>query len=158
MVQSILLKSEADTEQLAKALLSKLKPSDCILLEGPVGAGKSALARYIIQTQMELDGYKEDVPSPTFTLVQTYETSRGAFWHADLYRLSDQSELEELGLVEALESAISLIEWPERLGALTPDRHLLIKLSFPDNSEDRLVTLLPSGEAWDWIEEVPFSF
>jgi len=107
---------------------------------------------------MELDGYKEDVPSPTFTLVQTYETSRGAFWHADLYRLSDQSELEELGLVEALESAISLIEWPERLGALTPDRHLLIKLSFPDNSEDRLVTLLPSGEAWDWIEEVPFSF
>lgn len=149
-----LLKSQSETEALARAILPHLAHGDCILLEGPVGAGKSALARAIIQSQMALDGEIEDVPSPTFTLVQSYETEKCAFWHADLYRLSDVSELEELGLTEALADAVCLIEWPERLGRLKPTRHLRIAITFPDESEFRRVQLLPSGGGWDWIDKI----
>ncbi len=154
MTRTLTLHSETDTRRLAEALLTSLKPGDCVLLKGPVGAGKSALARAVIQTQMRRDGVVEDVPSPTFTLVQTYQTSRGLFCHADLYRLSDGSELEELGFPEIFDNAISLIEWPERLGYLTPQRSLEITLSFPDSSETRQATLLPSGEGWGWIEHI----
>jgi len=154
----IVLNDEDDTTRLAIALLDHLSTGDCILLEGPVGVGKSALARAIIQTQMQRDGQLEDVPSPTFTLVQTYETSRGLFCHSDLYRLSDSSELEELGFPDLFDNAISLIEWPERLGYMTPERALRITLNFPDNSEVRHVALLPSGQGWDWIDAMAQSF
>ncbi len=135
-------------------MLGHVKVGDCLLLSGPVGAGKSALARAIIQSQMLKDGHIEDVPSPTFTLVQTYSTSVGTFCHADLYRLSDSSELEELGFPEILTDAISLIEWPEKLGHLRPERHLKIVISIEGDTEIRHVELLPSGEGWDWIAEI----
>ena len=75
----------------------------------------------------------EDVPSPTFTLVQTYDTTAGALWHTDLYRLSSDFEVEELGLDEAMETAVCLIEWPDRLGPLSPASALVIILEPMDN-------------------------
>lgn len=154
MSRTIRLDTEKETMALARAILKNLHLGDVILLEGPVGVGKSALARAIIQSQMAIDGHVEDVPSPTFTLIQTYETSRGPICHADLYRLSDPSELEELGVPDLFDTSIALIEWPDRLGRLRPDRHLKIALSFPDSSDSRDATLLPFGGDWGWIEHV----
>lgn len=151
-MSQFLLKSEDETRALAGQVLAHLRAGDCLLLEGPVGAGKSFFTRALIQGQMEADGHVEDVPSPTFTLVQMYETSRGEIWHADLYRLGSADELEELGLAEALSQAICVIEWPERLGAMTPERHLKIALSFPDESDVRAVEFVPKGLGWDWLD------
>ncbi len=148
------LRSEQDTRKLAEMCLGHLKPSDTILLIGPVGIGKSFFARALIQAQMKKDGYLEDVPSPTFTLLQEYETSLGVFCHADLYRLGDPSELEELGMADYLAEAICLIEWPERLGSLVPKRHLRVEMSFEGTGEDRQIKFLPSGEGWSWITEL----
>ena len=151
------IETQAQTEALARCMGAHLQAGDCLLLEGPVGAGKSVFARALIQAQMEADGRIEDVPSPTFTLMQTYETSRAVFCHADLYRLADISELEELGLNEMIEEAICLIEWPERLLDLTPERHLSIVISLPDDAPEdhRAVQLLPQGAHWDWITTIP---
>ena len=157
MRRVIALDTEEETNQLAKAMLANLAVGDVILLEGPVGAGKSALARAIIQTQMANDGHIEDVPSPTFTLIQTYETGRGLICHTDLYRLSDPSELEELGFPDLFETSICLIEWPERLGHQRPTRYLTVTLTFPDRSDAREATLLPFGEGWDWIDTIKTS-
>ena len=133
-------------------MLRHLEPGDCLLLHGPVGAGKSAFARALIQAQMAKDGQIEDVPSPTFTLVQSYETSIGAFAHVDLYRVGDPSELEELGFPDILDQSISLIEWPEKLGHWVPPRHLSITISIQGDTDIRELSLLPSGDGWDWIE------
>ena len=150
----LVLASEVETRHLAKAMLPHLKPGDCLLLEGPVGAGKSAFARALIQQQMAQDGTVEDVPSPTFTLVQNYETSRGPFCHADLYRLSDSTELIELDFPDVFESAICLIEWPARLGSLKPERHLLVTLDIRAEPEMRNITLRTFGQGWEWVQEL----
>lgn len=154
MPQPLTLSSIDATSELALAILPNLKSGDCILLYGPVGAGKSALARAIIQAQMAKDGEIEDVPSPTFTLIQTYDTGIGEIWHADLYRLSEPSELMELGLEEALATGICLIEWPERLGDLCPPRHLKIGIELIDDPDARRVHLTPIGPDWDWVENL----
>ncbi|MEM6477641.1 MAG: tRNA (adenosine(37)-N6)-threonylcarbamoyltransferase complex ATPase subunit type 1 TsaE [Pseudomonadota bacterium] len=114
---SLTLEDLSETERFAVFLGAHLRAGDCLLLEGPVGAGKTSFARALIQSLLP---HHEDVPSPTFTLVQTYETPNFEIWHCDLYRLTTSEELIELGLEEALSDAVCLIEWPERLGALTP--------------------------------------
>jgi tRNA threonylcarbamoyladenosine biosynthesis protein TsaE len=96
------------------------------LLEGDIGAGKTFFARSVIQYLL---GRAEDVPSPTFTIVQNYSTKVGEIWHCDLYRLTSPDEAIELGLDEAFEKAICLIEWPDRLGDLTPKAALQLKFS-----------------------------
>lgn len=108
---------ETDTAALAGRIAPILRPGDVILLEGPIGAGKSAFSRALIRARL---GRMEDVPSPTFTLVQTYEDEGGDIWHCDLYRLTHPDEVFELGLEEAFANAICLIEWPDRLGADAP--------------------------------------
>lgn len=110
------LPDPAATEAFGAWFAPRLRPGDCVLLEGPIGAGKSLFARALIQTRL---GRAEDVPSPTFTLVQTYEADV-EIWHADLYRLSHPDEVFELGLDAAFDSAICLIEWPDRLGRFAP--------------------------------------
>ncbi|WP_299684629.1 tRNA (adenosine(37)-N6)-threonylcarbamoyltransferase complex ATPase subunit type 1 TsaE [uncultured Tateyamaria sp.] len=123
-----------------------LRPGDTLLLDGPVGAGKTHFARALIQSILS---EPEDVPSPTFTLVQVYDTTRGTLWHTDLYRLSDSSEIEELGLTEAFETAICLVEWPDRLG--TPPAQALL-LRFADAGDGRKVTM--EWQAGDWADRV----
>ena len=111
------LPNEAATIALAQRLALAAEPGDILLLSGDLGAGKTAFARAFIQARMPRP---EAVPSPTFTLVQTYLTPEAEIWHADLYRLGDASELWELGLLEAGPEAILLVEWPEVAEGLWP--------------------------------------
>jgi tRNA threonylcarbamoyladenosine biosynthesis protein TsaE len=108
------------TARLGAAIAKALLSGDTVCLFGPLGAGKSTLARGLIRA---LTSPNEEVPSPTFTLVQTYEAGAMTVAHFDLYRLTKASEIEELGLDEALDDGVAIIEWPERLeGRLPPDR------------------------------------
>ncbi|MBK0326011.1 tRNA (adenosine(37)-N6)-threonylcarbamoyltransferase complex ATPase subunit type 1 TsaE [Rhodobacteraceae bacterium F11138] len=127
------LTSPEETAKLAVSLAAHLGPGDCILLNGPVGAGKSHFARNLIRSLLLQD---EDIPSPTFTLVQTYETRAGELWHADLYRLGTVDEIEELGLTDAFETAICLVEWPDTLGSLTPESALGLQFSPDSHAEE----------------------
>lgn len=122
---SVFLASEEQTTQLGAWFSHHLGPGDSILLHGPIGAGKSHFARAFIRCRL---GRMEDVPSPTFTLVQTYQADV-EIWHADLYRLSHPDEVLELGLDDAFSTAICLIEWPDRLGSLAPKNAIHIKFS-----------------------------
>lgn len=143
---SFQMTSPEATTQLAKQLAAQLQPGDCLLLEGPIGAGKTHFSRSLIQSLMT---HPEDVPSPTFTLVQTYEVPSGELWHADLYRLSALEEIEELGLSEAFDDAICLIEWPDRLAELTPTHALHLEFSLDPAEEDcRHLTLTWSDAKW----------
>lgn len=119
------LPTEADTAALGRRLAQAARAGDCILLEGPIGAGKSHLARAFIRDRL---GRMEEVPSPSFTLVQVYEVDGLEIWHADLYRLTHPDEVWELGLDEAFERAICLVEWPDRLGDHVPDGALHLRL------------------------------
>ncbi|MEZ5753432.1 MAG: tRNA (adenosine(37)-N6)-threonylcarbamoyltransferase complex ATPase subunit type 1 TsaE [Paracoccaceae bacterium] len=130
------LKDEAATAALGAFLAPRLAAGDCLLLEGPIGAGKSHLARALIRKRL---GRFEDIPSPTFTLVQTYDAGEVEIWHADLYRLSHPDEVLELGLEDAFSSAICLVEWPDRLGAHLPAGALHLKLSA--EGDGRCVTI-----------------
>ena len=133
---SFSLPDESTTAALAGQIAPCLAPGDALLLEGEIGAGKSAFARALIRARL---GRMEDVPSPTFTIVQTYEDETGDIWHCDLYRLTHPDEALELGLDEAFETAICLIEWPDRLGDETPDSALT--LSFVAKDRDHHVTI-----------------
>lgn len=113
------------TEALGRKLSLRARAGDVILLEGPIGAGKSCLARAFIRARL---GDEEEVPSPTFTLVQIYEAEGVEIWHADLYRLTHPDEVWELGLDDAFTAAICLVEWPDRLGAHVPQGALRIRL------------------------------
>ena len=123
--KSLSLQDPADTARFAAELGAHLAPGDCVLLHGPIGAGKTHFARHLIQS---LQVIPEDVPSPTYTLVQTYDTTRGELWHADLYRLTTLDEIEELGLSEAFETAMCLVEWPDRLGEMVPKSALHVNI------------------------------
>jgi len=129
----------------AASLAPELTAGDVILLQGDVGAGKTHFARALIQAKL---GRAEDVPSPTFTLVQSYETETAEIWHADLYRLTSTQEIEELGLIDAFETEICLIEWPDRLGDLTPENALTVCFSAGDAEEARLVRLEWHDPRW----------
>ena len=111
------LSSPEATARLAAALAPRLCPGDVLLLEGDIGAGKTHFARALIQSLLSRP---EDVPSPTFTLVQVYDGPGFEIWHSDLYRLSHPDEVAELGLTEAFATALCLVEWPDRLSELAP--------------------------------------
>lgn len=135
---SILLPSQAATDAIAWTMAPLLRAGDVLLLDGPVGAGKTAFARALITALRRQAGLpREDVPSPTFTLVQTYDTGAFETWHADLYRLTGPDGIAELGLDEAFSEALCLIEWPDRLGpAAPPDAGRLIFTVNPDDSRN----------------------
>ncbi|QDC08021.1 tRNA (adenosine(37)-N6)-threonylcarbamoyltransferase complex ATPase subunit type 1 TsaE [Oceanicola sp. D3] len=133
---SLHLGSPAQTTRLAETLAPELGAGDVLLLAGPVGAGKSHFARALIRWRMQRADAVEDVPSPTFTLVQSYPLPDAEIWHADLYRLSDPDEVEELGLAAAFEEAICLVEWPDRLPE-PPSNALTLEFAPADEPEAR---------------------
>ena len=124
------LKDEAATLALGAKLAKRLKSGDCVALRGDLGAGKTSLVRGLIHHVMGA----VDVPSPTYTLVQTYDLPDYELWHCDLYRLDSPEDAYELGLMDAMDEAVCLIEWPDRLGALLPDTALDIEIIFDGNS------------------------
>ncbi len=124
---SFFLPDESATERLGAALAARLRPRDTVALEGGLGAGKTTLARAILRAAAGTPDLV--VPSPTFTLVEVYDTPRGAFWHFDLYRLETPEQVFELGWEEARADGIVLVEWAERLGPLLPADRLTVTLT-----------------------------
>jgi tRNA threonylcarbamoyladenosine biosynthesis protein TsaE len=126
------------TEALAAALVRLTRPGDAILLEGELGAGKTEFARGFLRAAAADPAL--EVPSPTFTLVQEYDTRLGRIHHFDLWRLAGPAALDELGWDEARD-AIVLVEWPDRLGPLRPADALTIALEAGDTPDERRATL-----------------
>jgi tRNA threonylcarbamoyladenosine biosynthesis protein TsaE len=127
---SFSLADESATQRLGATLAGALRPRDLVALEGGLGAGKTTLARAILRAASGEPALI--VPSPTFTLVEVYDTPKGTFWLFDLYRLEAPEQVFVLGWVEALADGIVLIEWPERLGALLPMPALTVTLTVKD--------------------------
>lgn len=146
---SALLSSDTATAALAARLAARVGPGDTILLTGPIGAGKTHFARALIQARLAAAGIGEDVPSPTFTLVQTYSDGETEIWHADLYRLTSADEIVELGLEEAFGTAVVLVEWPDRLGDLAPPSALSVGFEMLEDEGSRRVTASATDPRWN---------
>ncbi len=117
--------SEKETIEIAKKLAQIAHKGDCFALFGTLGMGKSVLARAFVQNLCGM----EEVPSPTFTLVQLYDAPDFTIYHFDLYRLKSAEEIFELGMEEALYEGVSLIEWPEKMGGYLPKNSFMVKIS-----------------------------
>ena len=143
-IATLTLTDLAATKRLGLFLAKKLIVGDVLALRGTLGAGKTELARAIIQRMCPDE---TDIPSPTFTLVQAYESDdKGPLLHFDLYRLAEPGDVFELGIEDAFVEAVCLIEWPERLAGYLPDHALTIEIDYdPGTNGDREVTL--SGDA-----------
>ncbi len=142
---------------LAKKLANVATAGDLIAVHGALGAGKSTFARRFIRSfARRHDQFVDEVPSPTFTLVQMYPLGNDVIWHFDLYRVGDAEELRELGLDDAL-SDICLIEWPDRATHLLPASRLDIHLDHTANDLERQVTLVGHGDTGRRLLESPDS-
>ena len=143
---SVFLPDADATDRFGEALAQSLRPGDTILLAGQIGAGKTCLARAAISAlHIRMGQPAPEVPSPTFTLVQSYELPGIQVWHADLYRLTEASEVTELGLEEALGTDIVLVEWPDRLQE-EPDGALALNFEVQDGG--RQVALRSTSDLW----------
>jgi len=142
---TVTLADEAATHALAQRLAKAAEPGDVLALRGDLGAGKTSLARAFVRA---LAGDEEDVPSPTFTLVQLYDWAEGTVWHFDLYRLEKPEDALELGVEEAFADGVSLIEWPDRLGPWLPADRLEIALRAGQDEGSRLAELTAFGRRW----------
>ena len=138
----MILADEAATMAFGQRLAGLAREGDVIALSGPLGVGKTALARGVLAAL----GHRGEVPSPTFAIVQPYEELRPPVWHVDLYRIDDVAEIEQLGL-DGAEDAVLLVEWPERAGAqMWPDA-LRLSLDFGEAGARRLTADVPP--AWE---------
>jgi tRNA threonylcarbamoyladenosine biosynthesis protein TsaE len=140
----MILKSEEETAAIGAALARVARTGDVITLSGPLGVGKTALARGFLRSL----GHESDVPSPSFAIVQPYEDVDPPVWHVDLYRIEEPSEIEELGL-DAAADAVLLVEWPERAGNLWPDA-LALSLEFGANGDRILTAKVPPSWEGRW--------
>ena len=130
------LPDPAATDALGAAIAAELQPGDVVALWGDLGAGKTTLARAVLRAL----GVTEDVPSPTFALVQNYDPPRLKVGHFDLYRLKQPREIEQLGFEEALESGAVLVEWPERAPDILPADALHVRLDMKDGTRQARLT------------------
>lgn len=137
------LADETATEALARALAALARPGDVLALKGDLGTGKTTFARAFIHARDRAHGGSgdEEVPSPTFTLVQTYEVAGARISHFDLFRIERPEDADELGLDDAVADGIALIEWPERLGSRLPARRLEIALAAGARPDSRRVSI-----------------
>lgn len=144
-----LLPDAQATHDAGRALAAGLRAGDVLALSGDLGAGKTSLARGLLQAL----GLKDDAPSPSFALVIPYAPPVVSLpvWHVDLYRLDVPEEAEELGLDDVLQDGALLIEWPERLGWLWPQT-LHLHISVPQTGPRRLTAMVPPS----WEERWPF--
>ena len=150
----LILEDLRATERLGAAIAGALRPGDCVLLQGPLGAGKTALARALLRKAMGDPAL--EVPSPSYTLVQTYHAPALTLHHLDLWRLDGPEALAELGWDE-MRQDVMLIEWPERLGSWIPPGALTVSLSLQgsgeaQNGESRRVILQGwTGRPGPWL-------
>lgn len=136
--ENLFLADDAATAEFGRRLATLLRPGDLVLLEGDLGAGKTALARSVIRTLVGDAGL--DVPSPSFALVQPYEADGQPVLHADLYRIGSPREVDELGLFDRAD-AIVLVEWPERSDEVVQQASVAIRLVVPPGGDGRTVTI-----------------
>lgn len=149
---NLILADARATDRLAQAIAPHLRAGDMLGLTGGLGVGKSHFARALIGARLAALGREEEIPSPSYTLVQVYDLVVTELWHADLYRLAAPEEIIELGLDEAFERAINVVEWSDRLGPREPARTLTIDLAFSDAAPDaRSATIVALGPDWDWL-------
>ena len=144
----MILEDEAATSRLGAALARTLRPGDVVALSGPLGVGKTELARGLIAAL----GHPGDVPSPTFAIVQPYEDLDPPLWHVDLFRIENASEIEELGLDSAAD-AVLLVEWPERAGEHSWPEALRLSLEFGSNHDRILTAKVPPSWEGRWPPE-----
>ncbi len=149
LIGEVKIADEEATRDFAKLLAPFLRGGDILALEGDLGAGKTAFSRALINALPSRGDQpeKEEVPSPTFTLVQIYDRAALQVWHFDLYRLEDPEEAYELGIEEAFVEGISLIEWPEKLGFLMPLSRLMINLKYGSSDTERVLSFV-GNEKW----------
>lgn len=141
----MILQDERATQELGARLAAQLRAGDVVTLSGPLGVGKTALARAIIGAL----GHDGDIPSPTFAIVQPYETLDPPLWHVDLYRIEDPGELDELGL-DSLSDTALLVEWPERAGSGAWPEALRLTLDFAQGGARRLTADVPPAWQGRW--------
>lgn len=127
---------ETETQQIARMFALSLKKGDIVALYGDLGVGKTTFCRAVIQS---LTHQSHDVPSPTFTLLQTYETDKYPVYHFDFYRLKSPEEAYEIGIEDAFYDGISLIEWPEKLGNLLPAKHIIVEIKMTNNNDREII-------------------
>jgi tRNA threonylcarbamoyladenosine biosynthesis protein TsaE len=139
----MILSNENDTEALGRYLAAQLQIGDVIGLSGPLGVGKTALARAMIHAL----GHEGEVPSPSFAIVQPYEALDPPLWHVDLYRIEHLDEMVELGLETVLTEGVMIVEWPERAGETAWPDALRLSLDFAQNGARRLTAVAPA--AWE---------
>jgi tRNA threonylcarbamoyladenosine biosynthesis protein TsaE len=130
------------TRNLANALAPLLRPGDVVTLEGSIGIGKTTFIRALLETL----GCIEEVPSPTFNLLHTYELGSVTFWHFDLFRIERLTDVYELGIEDALENGICLIEWPKIMAKLLPTERLELEFFYQEECSRRVS--LRGEEAW----------
>ena len=141
----MILADEQATEEIGRRLATQLKGGDVITLSGPLGVGKTALARALIRSL----GHRGDVPSPRFAIVQPYEEIEPPVWHVDLYRIEQAGELAELGL-DSLADAVLLVEWPDRAGEGAWPDALRLGLEFGQDGDRILTAQVPASWQGRW--------
>lgn len=144
----MILADEQASAALGRALAAKLRPGDVVGLSGPLGVGKTSLARAIIGAL----GHQGEVPSPSFAIVQPYEELDPPVWHVDLYRIEHEAELDELGLDSAADGVL-IVEWPERAGEGAWASALGLSLEFADAGRRRLTVRVPPSWQSRWPPE-----
>ena len=144
------LDGEQATAELAAEIASLAEDGDVIALSGELGTGKTTFARAFLREW----GVQEEIPSPTFTLVQTYELEAGTIWHFDFYRLEKPDDALELDIEDAFTEGISLIEWPERLGAYLPWERLDLHFVIGEREDVRRVEIEGTDEWADRLKEL----